>query len=110
MKGGVDLELTKNADKLLCFMYKIFLDRKKLGQSQHEARKFIGHFYESDENLSRWPKADVDDALMELGKSGYLRITIGPAFELTDLAIIKLENRFKNGVKDLLSFISQFVP
>lgn len=104
------MELTRNADKVLCYIYKIFLTRKRQGKSQHESKKFSEDFYKSDSDLSSWHESDIDDSLMELGRNGYLKIYIGGDFELTDQSIVYMENRFKNGLKELATFISQFVP
>lgn len=106
----IEMKITKSSDKVLCYIYRIFLTRKKAGQPRREASRFSEDFYKSDEDLSRWHESDIDDALMELGRSGLLRIYIGGDFDLTDDAIIAMENRFKDGFKELAAFISQFVP
>ena len=72
--------------------------------------RFSEDFYKSDSDLSSWHESDIDDSLMELGRNGYLKIYIGGDFELTDQSIVYMENRFKNGLKELAAFISQFVP
>ncbi len=104
------IELTKDADKMLCTLYKVFLNRKKEGKSKRESRRFEdSYFIEKDPFLSM-NQEDVTDTRLELARNGLMKIYIGGDCDLTDAAIVYLENRFKNGVADVLSFLSQFIP
>jgi hypothetical protein len=46
---------------------------------------------------------------LELGQKKYLKIYITGDFEITNQAIIYMENRFKNGLLDLVDFVTKFI-
>lgn len=102
--------LTKDADKLICVLYKEFLARRKKGTSKADARHFPDGTIESFDPISKWLPSDVSDAMLELARADLLRITIDGDCNLTDSAIICMENRFKDGLKEVLVFISNFIP
>lgn len=104
------MQLTKDADKMICCIYKTFLQQRKNGFPKSVARRFEDDYFNSDDNLSSWPEDDITDTLLELGRSGLIQIYIGGNFELTDLGIIYMENRFKNGLNEVTDFISKFLP
>lgn len=104
------IELTKDADKLLCVLYKEFLTRRNDGFSKSDAARFEDGTLKTFKPIARWVESDISDAMLELARADYLRITIGGDCNLKDEAIIYMEKRFKNGVKDVAAFISQFIP
>ncbi len=104
------VELTKDADKLLCCIYKQFLERRKSGFSKFDAKSFESDFYVTDKNISSWNDDDVSDTLLELGRAKYIRLFLGRDFDLEDAAIVYMENRFKNGLLEVTDFISKFIP
>ena len=106
----MQVELTKDSEKFLVDLYKVYLDRRKACQSKQEARRFEDGFFDTEKPFSKMHPNDVTDARLELGQTGLLVNYIGGDCELTNPAIIYLENRFKNNLADVLSFLSQFVP
>lgn len=48
--------------------------------------------------------------MLELARSGLIKIYIGGNFDLTDNGIVYMENRFVNGLKDVTDFITKFIP
>ena len=104
------VEFTKSADKLLCLLYKTFLERRKSGMSSRMVKRFDSSFLESNDELSSWHRDDAVDALLELARMKYVKTFIGGDFDPEDPAIIFMENRFKNGLKDVVGFLSQFIP
>lgn len=102
--------LTKDADKMVCTLYKVFLNHRKEGQSREEARCFEDLFFIQEKPFSTMNRQDVSDLQLELARANYIKRNIMGDCKLTDIAIIDLENRFKNGVADVLSFLSQFIP
>ena len=106
----MDLSITKDSDQMLCLLYKEFLRRRKDGISRTAARHFVDGTISQIPPLDTWPEADISDAMVELSRANLLRITIGGDCDLKDEAILFMENRFKNGLKDVLSFLSQFIP
>ena len=104
------VELTRDAEAMLVALYKVYLSRRKDGQSKQVARYFDDVFFSTQESFSQMNCSDVNDTRLELGQCGLLRNYIGGDCELTTNAIIYLENRFKNNLADVLSFLSQFIP
>ena len=104
------MELTKDADKMICCIYKTFLQRRKSNIPKSSARRFDRNYFNIDKILSSWLDEDISDTLLELGRSGIVKIYIGGNFDLTDFGIIYMENRFKNGFNEVTDFISKFIP
>lgn len=104
------MQLTKDADKMLCCLYKEYLERRKLGNSKRDSKRFSNEYTSSDPILSTWHKSDISDTILELGQKGFLKVYIGGDFDLTDMSIIYMENRFKNNISEISDFISKFIP
>ena len=104
------IELTNDADKMICYIYQSFLQCRKNGSPKSEARYFSADYFLTDKNFSTWHPQDISETRMELGKQQLVKIYIDGSFELTDHGIVYMENRFKNNVKELAEFISQFIP
>ncbi len=104
------MELTKDADKMICCIYKTFLQRRKNGMAKSEARRFDDDYFSTDEKLSIWPDGDISDTFLEIGRAKLIQIYIGGNFDLTDQGIIYMENRFKNGFIEVGDFISLLIP
>lgn len=106
----MDVSITKDSDQMLCLLYKEFLKRRKDGLSKADARHFADGSIAQIPPMDTWPETDISDAMLELSRANLLRITIGGDCYLKDEAIFFMENRFKNGLKDVLSFLAQFIP
>ena len=104
------MELTKDADKMICFIYKTFLQLRKSGLPKSEARQFEEDYFSTNKSFSSWHPDDYDETITELGRAGLIKLYVTGNFELTDLGIIYMENRFKNGLTELTDFISKFIP
>ena len=104
----MDVEITRESEKLLCMLYKVYLDRRKSGEPRECARQFEDAFFSSAEPFASMNRDDVDDLLQELARKGMLKTFIVGDCELTDEAIVYLENRFKNGLISVISFLAQF--
>lgn len=104
------MELTRDADKMICCIYKTFLQQRKDGLPKSVARRFDDNYFKSDNDLSSWLEDDLTETLLELGRSKLVQIYIGGDFELTDSGIIYMESRFKNGLNEVTDFISKFLP
>ena len=102
------ISLTKDADKLICLIYKEFLSRRSHGTSKSQAKDFG--------NPTEWPKSflsefsadDMGDTLAELKQSGIIKLYINNGFQLEDFGIIYMEQRFPNGVAQVLDWIGKF--
>lgn len=103
--------LTNDADYLVCVLYKNYKERRKKGENKNNA-KFMGssdHIFMT--LLSEWTFEDVDETCRELDCAGMLDCLYADNAVvnsyLEDAAIIYMENRFKNGMSDLLDNIAR---
>lgn len=99
------MELTKNADKVLCLIYKAYLKRIKDGSGIDQAALFEYDFSKKDKAFAKMDESSVRSAIVELGEAGYIRQYTDGGFLLNRSAVAKMENRFKNGFKELMEFI-----
>ena len=104
------VSISKDADKLLCVLYKEFLNRRKNGFTKMAARRFKAGTIPTLEPITDWQASDITDAMLELAKADLLRILLGGDCDLNDQAIIYMENWFKDGLKEVLSFLANFIP
>ena len=104
------MELTKETDKLLCKIYAEFLSRRKSGSSRSSAKLFSSPEQLACEFLQETHPDDIHDCIQELRKIGFVRCYVTGDFCLEDSAIIYMENRFKNGLKEVTDFITKFIP
>lgn len=102
-----EVKLTKDADKLLCLIYKDYLERRENGLPKLSAKAYP--------ERADWPKSladqfsaeDVRDTLRELKSNGLIRYYLYGGFALTDQAIVYMENRFPNGVAQVLEWMGK---
>lgn len=99
-------KLTNDADKLICCIYKEYLEKRKSGISKPEAKEFDGNFYRNIKALSKWNDADISDTLQELHDKEFIKENILGDFSLLDSTVVYMENRFKNGLSEVMDFIS----
>ncbi len=99
-------ELTKDADKMLCCLYKEYLQRIKSGNSKNASKLFNIEYTRTDNVLSQWHNDDVLATRNELSKKGLLKAYVSGNFELTDEAVSYMENRFKNGLIDVIKYLA----
>lgn len=103
-------ELTKDAEKVICCIYKEYLEKRKSGISKSQAKEFDGNFYRNVNALSKWNDADVSDTIQELHDKKLIKKNVMGDFSLLDSAVIYMENRFKNNLNEITDFISKFIP
>ena len=108
------MELTKDADKLICIFYKSYLEKRKAGSSKTLARNLGSSHYIHQTLCPSWIFEDVDDTCRELSRSGLLDClwanNVAYQVFLSDSGIFYMENRFKNDLVELTDFISKFIP
>ncbi|WP_195543659.1 hypothetical protein [Massiliimalia timonensis] len=104
------MELTKDADLLVCCAYKEYLTRRKSGVPKSQANIFNPDFKESSPKLSEWLLDDYMYTIGELKRAGLAKMYIDGTFIITDQGVIYMENRFKNGLKEITDFVSKFMP
>lgn len=107
----MDIELTKEADALLCVLYKAYLEKRENGLSKVQAKSF-GSSLDIQESLTtRMNPEDTDETCWELHRSGmvncYRADCIAYTVQLNDEGIIYMENRFKNGLNEVLNYLAK---
>ena len=106
--------LTKDADRLLVSLYRMYLEARKAGESRADSKHIGGSEVIQAKLMPHEARDDVDELCRELSRADYLSCvfaddTIYDSY-LTDAAIIVLENRFKDGLLSVLDFLSKFLP
>jgi len=95
---GTMADLTRSAKDSLATLYSEYRQRIKNGQGKEQA----GYFPNCAGSLSESRK--------ELKAAGYIQIDVVGNVRLTDKAIILMENKKKDAIKEGLSFLSQLKP
>lgn len=104
----MDIKLTKDADKMICEIYAAYLERRKSGMSKGPAKDFADQKNWPGSYCDSWNSPDAKEALVELKHAGLVRLYLYGGFSLETDAIIYMENRFKNGLSEVLDWISKF--
>lgn len=106
----MDVELTRDAEYLLCVLYNAYVTRRKSGEPADVAKSF-GDSEKIQENyIQDWPTHDIDDAACALYDKGM----IDGLFEadelvesfLTNDGIVYMEQRFGHKLDKLLQRIA----
>lgn len=105
----MDVRLSRDADALICLLYKNFLDKRGQGVSKGKAMMF-GSSEDIHRNLT--PKLSLQDTgstCLELHKAELLNCfsadSVAYFVQLTDNGIVYMENRFKDGLKSVLDYL-----
>lgn len=104
------IELTKDADKLVCSMYKSYLEKRKSGVDKVKAKTFEITEIQSYNHCSSWNINDIKATVAEISRAGLGDMYYSGGFYANDQFIIYMENRFKNGLTEVIEFISKFIP
>lgn len=107
----MEVKLTKDAEYMICALYKEYIDKRK-NKTPKEDAKFVGSSEGIQKELmSQWTLEDVDETCRELDRAEFLEClyaedTIVDAC-LTDNAIIYMENRFIDGLTGVLDYMGK---
>lgn len=104
----MNIELTKDAQRAAAKIYKSYLEKISNGSSKASAREFS--YSEIDSVLSDESPDDVELIKEELINTFSMKTNILDDLTLSSSFISYMENRFKNGIKEVLNFLSQFIP
>lgn len=102
--------ITKDADKLACSLYKTYLMRRRNGIDKTNAKHYSYAEIKSLKPFNTWNDADTKETIAELSRANFGKMYLDCSFMANDEFIIYMENRFKNGFKEVSEFISQFIP
>lgn len=109
-----EIQLSRDADALICVLYREYLNRRKSGVSKSSAKSFGEAKTIHDNFMPKWSVDDVNETCLELCRADLLSCfcanNIVSESTLTDEAIIYMENRFKDGLSALLKYLEKFVP
>lgn len=101
----MNIELTRDAQKAAAKIYKEYLNRIDSGLTKSDAKIF------SDSDMEMlFKNEDFDDIKSELVSTFSMKTNILEDITLSSSFISFMENRFKNGIKDVVGFLSQFIP
>jgi len=107
----VEVELTKDAEYMLCAIYKSYKEKRKNGISKSEAKCTGGAGNIHSNLMPEWSFADVDETCRELSRAGFLACLYADNVtyyaDLTDKAVIYMENRFINGLTGVLEYMAK---
>ena len=110
----MNITLTKEAEKTLCMLYKDYLVKRKAGSPKSLANYWDTSHVIHESLLPKWLFKDVDDTCRELSRSQMINCgwgdNIALCISISDSGMIYMENKFKNGLKDVISFLSNFIP
>ncbi len=98
----MEMKLTKESRKVLKSIYDIYCKRRKMGQSKSASVYFDADTADGIEGFS--------DAILELSNAKFLKLFITGDFEITDQAILFMENFTKETISKWLEFGSNFIP
>ncbi len=110
-----DIQLSKDADYLICLIYKYYLELHDNGIPKSEAKN-INTINNIHSLVSEWSLEDTYDTCIELSNNNLLskkRPYIDEQyfhFSLSDNGIIYMENRFTNKIDKLLNYIDKLKP
>ena len=106
-----DINLTKDSDALICAIYKDYLEKRKNGISKNNC-KHIGSSEDIQKTIvPEWSFEDVEETCRELSRANLLDCNFADNIVydsyLSDTAIIYMENRFKNGLSEVLDYFQK---
>ena len=99
------MDLTKSAKRSIAVIYKTYEKRHKSGMSKDDAV----YFRNLSEDLQKI-EDQISDDIQELKSAGLISPDVIGGFELNNSAIIYMENRTAETIKEWLSFGTQFIP
>lgn len=107
------MRLTKDADKLICMIYADYKKKRADGMSKEKAKRIGSSKSVQQSIVPKWSFEDVDDTFRELDRAGMLHCfyadNVVYSASITDECIIKMENRFPDGLASILDFVSKFL-
>lgn len=103
------MTLTKDTDKMLCLIYREYLNRRKSDIPKSEAVMFEHPSMLQTQFLQDYLEDDINSTILELKKNDLIKAYIDNSFRLNDSLIVYMENRFKNGLKEVVDFLSKIL-
>lgn len=106
--------LSKDAKTVLYTLYNEYLTRRKHGSSKSRAKNFVSAASIQENFFPSWLLEDVEETLRELGRNKFLNNLYADDTvyhcELSDSAIVVMENQKKETLLSIADFVSKFIP
>ena len=107
-------DLTKDADTVLCVLYRTYLERRKNKLPKSTAKEFDSFAGMQEAFFSKWLVEDVEETCNELKRADFLEFKVfitgdTSPITLSDKGIIYMENRFPNGLASVVDFLSKII-
>ncbi len=106
----MDIQLTNDADKMVCQLYKLYLEKRKSGVNKDNSRHFSFSEIKAIKSYANWSDSDIKDTVAEIKRANLGTMFLDGGFLANDTFIFYMENRFKNGFNEVVDFISKFIP
>lgn len=103
----MEIQLSHDADKAICTIYKEYMARRSTGISKFQSKGFSDFKEWHAALLPEWSEADAKETIAELARAGLVKMYLGGGFMLNDAAIIYMEQRFPNGVSQVLEWLAK---
>lgn len=101
--------MTRDSEKMLCCLYKEYLERINHSSSKSAARKFKSEYFTSDSVLSTWHPDDISSTKASLHKLSFVKENIIGDVELTDDAIAYMEKRFSSNITEVTKYLFELI-
>ncbi len=109
----MNINLTKDSDVLICLLYKQYCQKRKNGLPKLDARTFCSSDVIQKTIAPKWTFDDVDETCRELSRAGLLNCEYANNVVidswLSDTGIIYMEKRFKNGLDEVLEYLTKII-
>lgn len=105
----METKLTKEADKLLAYLYRTYKKRRDSGCSRDSAVEFESQFLYGCSCCYEWIRSDVDSVIRELHDAGLVRTDILGNVELSMGTIAELEREPIDKLKERFGSASEIV-
>jgi hypothetical protein len=107
----MNVELTKDADTLICLLYKAYIEKRESGVSKANAKSFGGSDNIHQSIVPSWPFDDVDETCRELDRAGLLNCQYADNIvyfaNLPNESITYMEGRFGRKLGNVLDYIKK---
>ena len=102
---------TKDADKLICLIYKDYLEKRKLGILKAKAKNLVSVEKIHQDLVPNEQFEDVAETCRELSRLNLINCMLADNIiyhvELSDSGIAYMEGRFKNGLGEVIDYLSK---
>ena len=103
----MEIQLTKDADKLICLIYNDYLNKREAGMSKSSAKAYAERADLPKSLTEHFSLGDVRDTLRELKSTGLVRSYSYSGFALSDNGIVYMEKRFPRGISQVLDWLAK---